>query len=49
MGIRFVLGKDLTPKEAASNCFAVFLFGTVISIKMFLMLRHLEWYLLQLE
>ena len=30
--IRFVLGKDLTPKEAASNCFAVFLFGTVISI-----------------
>lgn len=30
--IRFVLGKDLTPKEAASNCFAVFLFGAAISI-----------------
>lgn len=30
--IRFVLGKELTPKEAASNCFAVFLFGSFISI-----------------
>ena len=30
--IRFVLGKDLTPKEVASNCFAVFLFGAAISI-----------------
>lgn len=29
--IRFVLGKELTPKEAASNCFAVFLFGAFIS------------------
>lgn len=30
--IRFVLGKELTPKEAASNCFAVFLFGALISV-----------------
>lgn len=30
--IRFVLGKELTPKEAASNCFAVFLFGAFVSV-----------------
>lgn len=30
--IRYVLGKELTPKEAASNCFAVFLFGAAISV-----------------
>ena len=30
--IRYILGKELTPKEAASNCFAVFLFGAAISV-----------------
>lgn len=30
--IRFVLGKELTPKEVASNCFGVFLFGAFVSI-----------------
>lgn len=29
--IRFILGKELTAKEAASNCFAVFLFGAFVS------------------
>lgn len=30
--VRFVLGKELTSKEAASNCFAIFLFGALLSI-----------------
>lgn len=30
--IRFVLGKELTPREAVSNCFAIFLFGSIVSI-----------------